>query len=393
MRRKQIILEKPYLEKDGDSVKLCAEVTYHRKKQVLYFSVEQEYGKYLVEDRLDAFLISFLTVAMREQADIVCKAPISRRLFYQLVHYLIPIMSSTMEVFHPIKIISEPTDVPIEIGDAVATGWTGGVDSLYTVMNHLKSKDPHHKLTHLMITSNGSLEEEDNTATLKKLVSMARKGIAKDTNLKVVSIDTNIQNIVEEHFLSVVSIRLVAVVLALQKLFHIFYISATYDLGHFAFVPENMGYYEMVLLNHLQTDYTIFYSSGCESTRMQKLKELSQYELAHRYLHPCIRVGGKNCGICGKCVRTMSTLYGLGTLEQFSNVFDVEYFKKNLDWYFAQLLAHHTSQHYQEALLTLRKAGIMPSERAIRMGKVIEKAQKVVTDNRELLLKKMESKN
>ena len=143
-----------------------------------------------------------------------------------------------------------------------------------------------------------------------------------------------------------------------------------------------------MIYSSFETDATVLYSAGGAYSRIQKLQALSGYPLAYKYLHPCIHVTGKNCGRCGKCVRTEAALYGLGTLDRFSAVFDVEAFERDKDWYFAQTLANERSQHYGEALVLLRQRGIDLS-RAEQMARSIRAAKTVVAQNREWLSEKL----
>ena len=57
-----IRLEKPYLRKEENRVFLCAPITLEGKRQEAWFSTEPEYGRYLTDDRLDAFVVGFLIV-------------------------------------------------------------------------------------------------------------------------------------------------------------------------------------------------------------------------------------------------------------------------------------------------------------------------------------------
>ena len=386
----EIRIGRPYIDEAPDGVRLCAPVLLHGREQTVWFSVAPEYGEYLTDDRADAFVAGIFTTAMRYDADIVCEAPVTRRLLYQLNHYLIPMMAANMgDVFHPIKIQADPTDVKLPCAGAAGTGWSGGVDSMFTLMKSLHAEEPSRRLTYLLITSNGALEGEDNSALLRKLVEKARAGIAAETGLKVLGVDTNLQDIQSELFLSVAAFRHSAVTLALQKLFGVFFWSSTYEFARFAFDPNNSGYYELVIYSSFETDATALYSAGGAYSRAQKLQALSDYPLARKYLHPCIHPLGKNCGRCGKCVRTEAALYALGTLDRFSEVFDTDAFERDRDWYFAQLLANENSQHYGEALVLLRQRGIEPSPEARRMARTLRAAKTVADKNREFLRDKL----
>lgn len=379
----------PYIEQTSDAVRLCAPILLHGQEQTMWFSVSPEYGEYLTDDRADAFAAGIFTTAMRDGTDIVCEAPVTRRLLYQLNHYLIPMMAANMaDVFHPIKIRAVPTDGKLPCAGAVGTGWSGGVDSMFTLMQSLHAEEPSRRLTHLLITSNGALEDEDNTALLQKLVRKAEEGIAAETGLKVIGVNTNLQELQSEPFLAVAAFRHSAVTLALQKLFGAFLWSSAYEFARFSFDADNAFYYELVIYSSFETDTTVLYSAGGAYSRVQKLQALSAYPLAHKYLHPCIHILGENCGRCGKCVRTEAALYGLGTLEKFSSVFDAAEFERNKDWYFAQVLTNERSQHYGEALVLLRKRGVDLSG-AERLARSIRAAKIVVDKNKAWLSEKL----
>lgn len=361
----------PRIEKDGGAVRLCADIDLSGRKEVMWFSVDEKYGEYLVDDRADAFVVGLLTPAMREGADIICDAPVTRRLLYQLRQYLIPMLAANLRGFHSVALRADPTDVKLPCENAVATGWTGGVDCMLTLKQTIEAEVPSRRLTHLMITSNGSLKGEDTGALLKKLVEKAENGAALELGLPVIGIDTNIQELANEYFLSVVVYRHASVILALQKLFGVYYNSSTYAFSRFSFDVTNCGCYELAPLTCFETDNTAFYSSGGSHSRVQKLRELSDYPPAHRYLHPCIyALPEHNCNRCRKCFGAMAALYAYGALDRFSAVFDVALFERDMDWYLAQLLAAKNSTSI-DALALLKSRGIKPSVRVKIMAKYI----------------------
>ena len=368
-----------YRSQEKNRASLCASVTIREKEACVYFSVEQEYGSYLTDDRADAFVVGFLTTAMRLGEDIVCASPISRRLYYQLTNYLIPCMAANMEIYHPIAIHAPLTDAVLPCQKAVGTGWTGGVDCMYTLMTHLEAQEPSRRLTHLLIANVGTLESEDNPALLEIMAQKAKNGIAAEMGLQVISVDSNLQLLQDENYLAVAGFRLPAAVLALQKLFGVFLHSGAYEFSKFSFDPENSAYYELLALSCYETDTTVFYSTGSQISRIQKLRELSVYPPAQKYLHPCIYAHIENCGKCGKCVRTEAALYALGTLERFDKVFDVDAFYQKLNDHLVDVLMNGHKQHYGEVLDEMKRNGIpMPPEvlRTVRIRRYATMAAK-----------------
>ena len=391
MAEKEIRLSKPYLADSPAGVRMCCDLIFPGKTETAWFEVDGKYAQYFVDDRLDAFVVAFLPTAMREGMDLVCEAPVSRRLLYQVNHYLIPTLSRNIDIYHKVCLRADPTDENLPNAGAVGTGWTGGVDCSFTLKNMLDPEEPGKKLTHLLIANSGALESDHNEELLRHLVKRAENGIAKDTGLSVIGVNSNLTILLKEHYLSVVNFRLSAGVLALQKLFSVYYNSSTYEFHRFFFAGEDSAYYEMFLLPALSTESTVFYSSGGSVPRIEKLRALSAFPLAKKYLHPCIYAEGDNCCRCGKCVFTETALYALGTLDQFEEVFDVAAFQKNKDWYLANAIAKKNVQHHGEAYAMLKQKGMI-TKRAEEMARMIYAAQKVVDKNHKELSLRLEGR-
>lgn len=374
----KLIIGKTYLRQEAERTFLCAPITMEGKTQEAFFSVEQAYAQYLTPERSDAFVVGFLTTAMRMGWDMECHTPMTKRLHYQITNYLIPAMADNMEIYHRISIYASVSDEKLPCEKAVGTGWTGGVDSMYTLMNHIHLENPGHKLTHLVVANNGALESKENQKLLAYMVEKARKGIAAELGLQVIGIDSNLQLLQQENYLAVAAFRLPAVILAAQKLFGIFLNSAGYEFDKFSFAQENSAYYELLPLQCFETDCTSFYSANGAIPRIQKLEELSAFPLAHKYLHPCIYAKREgNCGDCGKCVRTQAALYALGTLEKFRAVFPVDNFMENKTQYLAQIVLKKDSQHYGEVLTQMHKNGIPITQEILDRARMLQIVQRV----------------
>ena len=307
-----------------------------------------------------------------------CGTPMSRRLHYQLEQYLIPALCSKGDLYHPLKLRIPVTAERLENRGGVATGFSGGVDSMYTLMTHIGQDMPGIRLTHLLIANVGTLESDHNTQLLRVMAQNARMGIAGELGLRVITVDSNLQILQEQHYLSVAVYRIPAAVLALQNLFRVFLHSGAYEFSHFSFVAENTAYYEILPLSCFETDTTVFYSTESHISRIQKLKELSDFPLAWKYLHPCIYAEGLNCGRCGKCVRTQGALYALGQLDKFDKVFILDDFYKNKENFLAQILARKESQHYGEVTTEMTRRGLAISPEIQRKSRILRAASKVI---------------
>ncbi len=378
-----IRMEAPYLRIEEDQVFLCAPITINGEREIAWFSTETQYGNDLTVDRLDAFVVGFLTTAMRLGEDIICEAPITKRLHYQLSTLLIPSMVANMDCYHAITIHAPLTDTAIPCKNAVATGWTGGVDSMFTLMTHLNNPEPSRRLTHLLVANVGTLESKNNFETLRYMAAKAKNGIAREVNLQVIYIDSNIHLLQTERYIEVVPFRLPAAVLALQKLFSVFLTSSCIEFAKFEFSSDRGGYYELLPLSCFETDNTVIYSTGGHIPRIEKIRALLSFPLAHRYLHPCIYVKRENCGICGKCVRTMGALYAMGALERFRKVFDIEAFLARKDDHLADIVANGNGTHYKEILLEMKRQQLPIPDEVMRKVRIRRAAIRIVQKTQE----------
>ena len=105
----------------------------------------------------------------------------------------------------------------------------------------------------------------------------------------------------------------------------------------------------MLSLPLLSTHNLRIYSEGEGMTRMEKLKAVVNYAPSYKYLNVCLKEGD-NCGTCEKCVRTLLGLDALGALDKYTEVFDVDYYRKHKKWYLQQLLiekAHDKHDYFE----------------------------------------------
>ena len=84
MQNAKIIISYPHIITHNSLHRLLCSITIVGEKSELWVSVEDKYSQYLCSERSDAFLIGLLPVAMRRGLDIVCEAPVSEKLLFQL---------------------------------------------------------------------------------------------------------------------------------------------------------------------------------------------------------------------------------------------------------------------------------------------------------------------
>ena len=123
--------------------------------------------------------------------------------------------------------------------------------------------------------------------------------------------------------------------MALKKLFKRFYAASSYTIEDLTLINNSTGgdLDEYFLFNTLSTKELKILNIPLDADRVEKTRELADYDIAHRYLHVCM-AEPYNCGICKKCRRTLLTLDLIDKLDSFRGVFNIDYYNKNKGEYF-----------------------------------------------------------
>ena len=351
---------KTRLERADGSTRLCADLTVGDRRTTLWFAADSAQEEYLAPGRADAFVMALLPGAMRGKHEIVCEDPMSERLHHQLVNALIPTLAFAGGPYHRIRITAPLTAEKLPNRGAVGTGFSGGVDSLYTVMSH--GRDSELPLTHIAVFNNGHIWEKD---VFQTLCRYARR-FAEEQGLAMTAVDSNIHDALGERFLDVQSFRNIACALALGRLFSVYLLSSSYDAAHFKLNFRDAPYFDLLTTRQSSTEALAFYHAGEEATRVEKLALLSDWEPSRRWLHPCFRTGidRLNCGHCKKCVRDMTALYVLGRLERYREVYDVEDYLRHLPQRLGVLLAFGDGRLCDETIQLLKDRNIRIPQKA-----------------------------
>lgn len=286
---------------------------------------------------------------MRMHCDIVCEAPISAELLYNFHEHLIPtlIQAIAINFKHP-KIEGPISHDNLEGFDGIGTGMSGGVDSLHVTLRHMGQEPYMPKVTHLITVNSGALyaqpigggtvtKTEKQKEAVRTVFGKARE-IANELSLPLVEMDSNIYEVCTSLangkglFVQLNTFLSIACVYALQKLFKTYLFSSSYKYTQFDIKNANLidsSYYDLLNLNCFSTSDIRFYSEGAPWDRIEKLVSIVDSKVAQRHLHVCL-VSGENCGQCMKCARTMLSLDHLGYLDEFSESFPIDKYKKNL---------------------------------------------------------------
>ena len=300
----------------------------------LFFEVDKKYADCLCAEGSDAFVIAMLWYAVMTEEDISFEVPMSKRLHEGLTQVLLPALCS--EEYRLIKLTGPLTCEKLECKGAVGTGMTCGIDSFYTLRTH--------KLTHLAYydsghtapvpcANGGKLSVKDYYNATSEIADKNvafHDEIARQNGLEFLYIKTNI----EKDFYRGGAIYKtmydnLACTLAVQKLFKTYISSSS---GHGGDLESGLAIpsqnYENLICDCCKTETLDFISSD-RAKRFEKIEKLADDSTVAEHLdvcfnYLCFNPGGKNCGECYGCLKTMVVLDLLGKLDNFEKSFDLE---------------------------------------------------------------------
>ena len=364
----------PFIREKDNKVQLVSNISENGKAYEIWYEVASKYGEYLTEERIDAFFVALLPLAMKEKLNIVSDGVVSEKLYFQITKFLIPILAKYSKNFNYIEIsIKSKSGKCVNTQGKNATGFSRGVDSFDTVKDILNNGD--FSLTHLTFFNVGShksssgFSPEESRALYEKRLNISRES-SKIINLPLVDVNSNLGEHLALEYVKIHHFCSFSAVLALQKLFKNYYYSSGYPLADFSIKKCDKGsaFYEPLLANMLSTESTAFHITGLDKTRLEKVSSIADYQPSYSNLNVCYNSEG-NCGKCEKCIRTQLELYSLGKLELYKGSFDVDGFYSNMDKYIDYMLKHQNHIAYKEILQQMDKAGIkLTTKQQIKKG-------------------------
>jgi hypothetical protein len=328
-----MIIGQPEVVEDGNDTIIQTNIEYAGKKERLWYSVHKKYSRYLTPERLDGFVVGLLPLAMELREDITAKGLMSEKLYYNLMNYYMPIYHLAIPAFTAIKIFpGELTNNRIISQEAVGTGFSGGVDSFYTISRHLLDNDipSKYKVSHLVFSNVGGHQpvgENEKSQDLFESRYEILKSFPHDIGLDYIKINSNLSDIVKMDFYKSFQPSYLSSPLLLQKLFGKYYIASgvSYKDFHVCNVTD-IAYTDSMAVHLLSTESLDIISSGGEVSRIEKTRAITSSGIAKHRLNVCQTPhdDGKNCSTCVKCTRTLMTLELLGCTDQYSDVFDLK---------------------------------------------------------------------
>jgi hypothetical protein len=227
---------------------------------------------------------------------------------------IVDVLLSLFPKFRRAPVVLHPrNDAPAPKGPVVATLFSGGVDSFYTLLKGLLPQtDPLLRPTHLffMIGHEQPLGESSGADATRAIIN----DVARQTGTGVLWGETNLRAMFGLNYeLYYHGAVLVASALALARGVNRLLVSSTYAYGQM--VPWGSH----PLLDELwSTEATEIIHDGAEALRVDKVEFLGEHPLALKHMRVCLKnqESPENCGRCTKCARTMMALELIGKLSE-----------------------------------------------------------------------------
>jgi hypothetical protein len=165
---------------------------------------------------------------------------------------------------------------------------------------------------------------------LRKQISDNLKEIAENNNVRLIEFETNIKEYLDDflhwEFTHGAALAFIAHTIKSQ-------IDQVFIAGSHTLAQEDLyGWGTHPVLDHFWSSSNLrFISHGWNCSRFQKIKYISNHDIAKDHLRVCWanRNGAYNCGMCEKCYRTMLSLYVLNKLDDF-RTFDAPFSVRKL---------------------------------------------------------------
>ena len=369
--------------KTGGKVKLEADITFQDMaspypEKTIYFEIDSKFSYMLADDSYDAFVLLPLLLAMLHKQTLHIRGKISKRLYQNVKWYIQKIWSDFASDLSPVKFIVDGlTKPPKTRGKIIGASISCGVDSLSTVYDHfVRESDPDYRINALFYFNcdikNHLADSSEQETIFQKLSENARRA-SDELGLPLYLMENNFHvfnqtfNKIRNRWLSFVYVGAYSCILSLSNAISKYYFSSdrTYEeLKNFPSHNKDMGSfcesYFVPLIGNERTELII---DGCQYRRVDKLKNIADWDIAKKYLNVCTgynKRDGANCGVCSKCLRTLLPLEIMGKLDDYAEVFDIDEYKQNSLEYKIHCLQNYGKTPFDTENVDLAKENNFP---------------------------------
>jgi len=351
----------------------------------LWFATTDEHAA-LLSTRSDAAMLALLVPCMQAGENLVVRGKVSPRLLESLNGPVQRMLREVMPTLRPIRIeAADACAAPAGPAAIRLTGFSGGGDSLYTLLHPRPGDDP--APTHLFNANVGGHGEGASADAIFRLRLARLREAARRLGRPLIPVDSNLRAFHdhETNFLATVIPRTVAAVLAIQTGAASFEFSNAYHRSRQGVeVRGDVSRIEDVLLPLLSTESLAMRATGSDRTRIEKMQLVTAHAVAEDILDVCQEPrrarGQVNCGRCLKCQRALIFLEISGRIGRFGKVFNLRRHRR-LRWWTHAFFLHGSADMRREVEAYAAENGytfsrlgrLMAKPGLFQLGKVIHK--------------------
>ena len=338
------------------------------QEKTMWVAVEEKNADMLADNVYDPFVLVPVILGMYYKQDVHIDGNISPRLYHNMQHYLMNIFDRFSDRTSPISFTVNGFDTVTRGVELVGTGISCGVDSLVTIHdNFVNENDPNFKINSLFFVNCGTHGDYEDPASHKKYRDRValNKTAAEELGLPMYLVNSNFHAFSHKFGENQVGyLAIYSCILSLQKYIKRYYTSSNYSYDEIARYTElskdyDIAEYSESFMPHLvSTECFELVIDGCQYTRTEKTERISDWVFAQKHLNVCVPCleDGRNCSNCNKCMWTLIPLEAMGKLENFSEVFDIETYKKNAFRWKCYYLRNYGKDGMQTSIIDYVKA-------------------------------------
>ncbi|RXZ51875.1 hypothetical protein ESO86_00005, partial [Agromyces binzhouensis] len=251
-------------------------------------------------------------------------------LAWNLSHDVPTVLRGVRPELGPIDVTVRDAIPPSPPGEAVATGYSGGVDSYATLARHHFAADvpASVRVTQLLYNNVGSHGRGERGRRLSSRRLAPLRSGAESMGLPLFDVDSNVDDLYSAPglgFQQTHTMRNAAVAHLLAGGIRHFLYASSVPYADVAATPSfDVSFADPILLPFLSHRSLTLQPAVTDLDRWQKTELVTHVPHSYDRLDVCIEsVDGTNCSRCWKCRRTMITLDLLGALDRYRSVFDV----------------------------------------------------------------------
>jgi len=281
-----------------------------------YVSVPAAQAQFLAT-RSDPFFIFMLMTAMRLRRPLHVRGEVSARLGAGAAEFMRIFAAGHPGRYGVVPLEAEWTSRPPErVGTAVATSFSGGLDSFHTLFRRTREGIlAGERVSHAIFISGFDFDPVEERAYYRAFAREYAETVA-ERGVELLLIETNFRRFFTNvQWLTTHGCALAACAHALSGLIGAYWIPASIPGEEWRWPPWGTDAWTDYLLG---SENLQILHDGLNLDRTQKAVELAGWDTFLRTLRVCLHPppGGRNCGQCEKCRRTMVHLEIAGCLDR-----------------------------------------------------------------------------